>query len=752
MNSKGTAEASAGNLYKIDIDYLYVTANFTNRYEATNNTLFEVQSNTATVLTVDIDPTSKNVQVGDEYDIGWRVDTAIEQFFTDYAASLNITGTIQTISKYTVRDFSEMKGIQFIRDMAQLAGAHWWLGKGRTFRFRTSFASSGVTFDETQVMADQIEISKPEANFLKTARITGMPEVGDIATKTSGSESGPRSILAKLFHVRNKTELQSIVDTWITRLDTESTKPNILLPIKLQSADVQRVDIGQTVNVTLDVDADTVDEIDESNIIIHSIEESQEVGELVQTTIQVGFYPMDRSEEFKNALGLEQIRTNIFTQGRDDIYLERYRNKEGATPPIGDLSQIQVRPADTLQKTDELTNPWEWYPDPDGNPTHGITIGSDPNIPGEIDAVGGIDFYVSRAGVPKLQGGDVTISLGTGAVNEDIDGFGDIDISAGTGDLDMDGIEIAHRVLTSITDGNMQFVTNRAEDDVRAGQVGTTRNFTATNDCYVLVDIDIDVDLIFGANAFTLVDNGAGSAVLSVTDGLVLNATNDPQLQIQEDANNYMVIGWQKAADAAVYQAVDGGSLTHSTFIHGLRVTDDTISDYIEISHGGTNSLIKTSSGNILVYPLNKLAIKHNSTQAVLGSNKAFHIEADEDGTPQDVFYVDWDGQIYADLGAGTGHVTAFDDEDDLQLVSVMDMTDRDTWHSALKGENNTANLGNMLSLGFGTHKKAYERIQHLEMENNNLYLKHMKLDDELEKVKKQLIELKGENLYDGTN
>jgi hypothetical protein len=253
--------------------------------------------------------------------------------------------------------------------------------------------------------------------------------------------------------------------------------------------------------------------------------------------------------------------------------------------------------------------------------------------------------------------------------------------------------------------------------DLTIGTPGNTADVDGTE------DFDADGTVIIGSTAYVLSD--VGSTTLRASVNVLQIDGTDSRLVLREDDSNYGYIIWDESENELRLETAGSGTsirLMDDTYIRSgndFRVYDSTNTDYVSSTHSGSNAILATNAGNIIMNPLNAVHIEHDSTQAVLGSNKALYIQADADGTPEDVFYVQWDGQIHADLGAGAGNVTVFDAEDDAALIDAMDMNDPSTWHAALHHEGK-ANLGNLLSLLIGQAQQQNQKIRHLEEKLND--------------------------------
>lgn len=331
-----------------------------------------------------------NVHVGDKYMVGERLDVILAAIRTN-ETTLFDAEDIDTSAHYMYRDFENSPCLEIIRACQDVDRAEYWndlSGSGFEFRYATSFDASGFEVNETNIDPDGIVGGYAAEHIIEKVTIFGDPETGIQSTYTAGSYTAgdPERTIWQRFK-KTLTELYQMAKGIVD--DRAGSAPFVGgFRFTRDLTALQSLNVGQTVDLKINMNAAGGDEIDETNALVRVIERSQSPNGRLNTMIEVGPAPLNVNEFHGKPSDLPQL----------DRGFEQKRSKY---------------PDEADYKTRTLSSA------PSSSP-HGVH-GGRRNAP--LDFVG--DVKVRRAGVTKISGEATVVELGTDANDEDIQGYGD---------------------------------------------------------------------------------------------------------------------------------------------------------------------------------------------------------------------------------------------------------------------------------------------------------------------------------------
>lgn len=745
----GTSLDYTWRIYRLELE-----GEWTNDYDGSGVVISDTIAPDTLVTDTNLD--GAYVHVGDKYCIGERNDVMITTIFSNETTPFSTTD-IEASTHYKYRDYEGHPTLEIIKSCLDVDNAEYWndVSSGFKFKYKKTFAASGITLSENEIDTDNFQGGYKSDDIVMKATVYGAPESGNkvlFGEYTSGSYvAGDPVKTYQRRWTKSYTELYQQAKAIVTNRPTAHFVGE--LRCTKDWAALRALTVGQTVNLGIDMDQDGSDEIAESNLLVQEITRTQDVNGDLITRITLGKTPLYMEESTgrpsdnpRFGRGFEVRRDEQMTLGS----VSKHSGAQTSNPiPHGTLGGRRVVPLDFANDAELLR---QGVTKLKGDATT-VKLGTLPNLEdiegyadldftggaGDIVLSGDLEFdtefkglvyagvehlslstnninlwqhsnvksgkalflwkndntghsylitdvngntKIARQNIQKLIAKLTQLEMGTVGNTEDLVGFNDLDLSGGNGDIDLDKLSIYNYSIEETTGEENLYLKAQA-----GANIWNTRDIWGDEDIQSNLDLIVDEDVYFGASVFLLYDTGGGNAGLSVTNGLAIYSTGTTTTLYLAGAN-------------------EGGFLIN-------YVDANEFTDFYTYDAGGSLSRHH--------FHTNQLRITHPSTQAqlmVAGVPKALYIRADDDGVAEDVFYVQWDGQIFADLGAGVGHVTTFDEEDDLALVMQMDMNDPNTWHKDLH-EEGKANLGSWFSLGFGAIKQLTRRIEQLEKERD---------------------------------
>jgi hypothetical protein len=505
LNPEGLSTIIRWNLVE-----LTVTGTWTTNYDGStiviDDTVAAVDINNPAYLITLSNLDSIGVHIGDEYIIGERNDVLLAKIFSEETTGFT-SSSFSTSTKYTARDFTNVPCLEIIRSCMDIDNAEYWndVGTGFQFMYKTSFVDSTITIDEGDIKPDSFHGGYSSDSIIMKAEAISAHRSGiSAAYEAGGYAAGDPTRFFYKPYMGTYTELYQFLKN---KVDARAAAHFVGgFDLGVDTAAYQGLTVGQTVDLGIDLTGNAADDISENNILVRKIRRVQEINGPLETYIEVGLTPLNVAEK---------------------------TGQPGDQPSLdGGYGTHRLKiPDPTFLTTAAQANA--------GDPGAGqIHFGGLQRPPIDFEA----DVLINRVGVRKFKGSGIAITIGTAAVNEDLDGYGDLEVT----------------------------------DDVIATD-----------------------DVFFGASAFSLLESG-GNAVFGVTDGLVVTATNDPQIAMYEDANNQLYIGYNKTLDRGEYHCLDGGAKDDHYFYDNIYY--DGVIDVFD-SHGQEGDLallraIKENAGS----------------------------------------------------------------------------------------------------------------------------------------------------------